>query len=158
MRRTSWLAIVIVLIAAGVLILKGRHRRPMIVTQLPPKLPDTRPASRPAPPKRPTFASYMDAVRSANPAVATTQTLGVPVELPDAAHVVIRDPLFVDHQSGVLWITRPDGHPIADLLAHPPEDADRSTSSASGPFSPTGGPTTPNCPAVWSSPRRTALT
>ena len=85
-------------------------------------LPIARPTTRPArvKPKRPTYASYLDAVRSANPAVAATQPLGVPVELADAAHVVLRDPVYVD-PAGNLWVTRADGQPTEQLLAHLPD-------------------------------------
>jgi hypothetical protein len=78
----------------------------------------TPPATRPARPKRPVYATYMDAVRAANPAVAATQPLGVPVDLPDAAHVILHGPVYVD-PAGNLWVTRADAPPTDKLLADP---------------------------------------
>ena len=129
MRQTGVIAAgtgVVLVALAGLLV---RHRRP--APPRPPARPvaATRPTTVPARvrPKRPVYATYMDAVRSANRAVAATQPLGTPVDLADAAHVVLHDPVYVD-PAGNLWITRPDGRPTAALLARlarpDPDDAD----------------------------------
>ena len=123
MRRTRMLVGLVAVAAVAVLALPvvRRHRRPAVAGPVTRPVavaatgPTTRPRRRPA-----TYASYLDAVRSANPAVAATEPLGVPVEFADAAHVVLRDAVYVD-PPGNLWVTRADGHPTADLLAHAPD-------------------------------------
>ncbi len=79
--------------------------------------PVARPATAPAPaPTKPAPGlTYMDVVRRANPLVATTQPLTVPVELEYAAHLVFHDPVYLD-PLGNLWVTRPDAPPTAEVL------------------------------------------
>lgn len=62
--------------------------------------------------------TYIDAVRWANPGVPATQPLGVPVDLVDAAHVLLRDPVYVD-PLGHLWIARADARPTNEGLRSP---------------------------------------
>jgi hypothetical protein len=121
MGKTGVIAAAAMVVATGIGVVAVRHRRvppPPIVTPVAAAQPATRPA-RVRPP-HPTFATYLDAVRASNPAVAATQPLGVPVELADAAHVVLRDPVYVD-PTGNLWVTRRDGQPTEQLLAKPPD-------------------------------------
>ena len=107
-------AVVAVAVGAAVAVTVGHRRRAIAPATT--TVATTAPATRPARAKRPTYASYLDAVRAGTPTVAATQPLGTPVDLVDAAHVVVRDPLLVD-QVGNLWITRPDGQPTAAALA-----------------------------------------
>ncbi len=65
---------------------------------------------------RPEYPTYMEVVRKQNPAVAATQPLDLPLDLPDAAHLVFHNPVYLD-PIGHLWITSPDGSPTADALA-----------------------------------------
>ncbi len=121
-RSAILIAAAVAAVAASVAFLvPRRHPDPVVPTTRP--VPVTQPATtKPARVKhRPaTFASYMDAVRRANAAVAATQPLGVPVELVDAAHVVLHDPVYVD-PAGNLWVTRADGQPTDQLLAKLPD-------------------------------------
>ena len=122
MRKAGLIAAVVVVATGVAATVFTRHRRPAPPPPVVKPVVATQPATRPARvrPKHPTFASYLDAVRSTNPAVAATQPLGVPVELADAAHVVLRDPVYVD-PAGNLWVTRGDGEPTERLLATPGE-------------------------------------
>ncbi len=120
MRQTGVIAAAVLVVAGGVGagVMFVRHRRPVAAAVPSKPVVATQPATRPARRHRPqAFASYLDAVRATNPAVAATQPLGVPVELADAAHVVLHDPVYVD-PTGDLWVTRRDGHPTEPLLAH----------------------------------------
>ena len=58
-----------------------------------------------------------------NPAVAATQPLDYPVDLPDAAHLVLHDLVYLD-PTGNLWITRRDGQPTTRALEKPAESDD----------------------------------
>lgn len=60
-------------------------------------------------------ADYMTLVRRADPTVATTQPLVIPVKLNDAAHVVLDNPVYVD-PAGNLWITDPAAPPTEAVL------------------------------------------
>jgi hypothetical protein len=70
-------------------------------------------ATAPAPPP-----TYIDVIRAANPAVPATQPLGVPLDLSEAAHLIVHDPVYLDG-SGMLWITQANASPVAAALAHP---------------------------------------
>lgn len=72
--------------------------------------PATRPATTPdtAPATEPAAKTYLDVIRDIYPALPATQPLDVPVSLREAAHLVLKDPVFLDEQ-GHLWITRSDG-------------------------------------------------
>jgi hypothetical protein len=124
MAKSGVVAGVVVLVVGGTVgaIVALRHPRPAPPPPTTRPVPVTQPATKPARVKRkPTlFATYLDAVRSANPAVAATQPLGTPVELADAAHLVLHDPVYVE-PAGNLWITRPDGQPTTQLLAKLPD-------------------------------------
>jgi hypothetical protein len=90
--------------------------KPVIATQ-----PASRPATRRA--VKPKYPTYMELVRLQNPAVAATQPLDYPVDLPDAAHLVLHDPVYLD-PTGNLWITRRDGQPTTKALEKPVESDD----------------------------------
>src|SRR5437867_3168766 len=66
----------------------------------------TRPASRPAP-----TTSYVDVIRAAYPKFPATQPLGFPVDLIDAGHYVLADPIYICPR-GDLWITRAHAPPL----------------------------------------------
>lgn len=75
------------------------------------------PASAPlAPPKE-----YMDVVLRTYPRLPTTEPLGVPLELPDAAHLVLHDPIYVCSRND-LWITHPDAPPVGTVLRKASEE------------------------------------
>ncbi len=89
--------------------------------QPPPAAPTTSPsASRPiqrAPTatttatRPPAPAGYIDVVRLHNPNVPATQPLDIPVDVRDAAHLLLPEPVYID-PPGHLWITRDDAPPI----------------------------------------------
>jgi len=89
--------------------------KPVIATQ-----PASQPTTRKTKPKYPT---YMELVRAQNPTVAATQPLDFPLELPDSAHLIFHDPVYLD-PIGNLWITRADGQPTAKALVKPYETDD----------------------------------
>ena len=107
-----------VVLGAAVVFTEGRRppsHAPVLAT-LPPSattLPCTRPiavATRPAAP-----VSYLDLVRSGNPLIAATQPLELPVDVEDAAHVVLHEPVNLD-AAGHLWITSPAGPAAEQVL------------------------------------------
>ncbi len=103
---------------AGFMLLRPHPSAPVALKRAPTTIPSTRPraAWRPAP----AMNSYIDVVRSENPAVPATQPLGVPLDLPDAAHLVLRDPIYLD-RLGHLWITRA-GAPGTEQSLRTPND------------------------------------
>jgi hypothetical protein len=79
----------------------------------------TRPATRPALTTAPAKVStYVDAVRTENPQVPATQPLALPVDLSDAAHLIVHDPVYLD-PLGHLWIAQADAQPTVDALRTP---------------------------------------
>ncbi|HSV13259.1 MAG TPA: hypothetical protein VLI90_03320, partial [Tepidisphaeraceae bacterium] len=83
----------------------------------------TQPAMRPTmvattSPAAKLVATYMDAVRTANPLVPATQPLALPVDLSDAAHLIVHDAVYLD-PLGHLWIARRDARPTAEALRNP---------------------------------------
>ncbi len=76
-------------------------------------VPATAPSTAAAPPDKP--AEYMDVVRLRYPSFPTTQPLAIPISLPEAARLVIPDPIYLD-AIGELWITRADAEPTATVL------------------------------------------
>src|SRR5947209_3791779 len=122
------------LAALFVLSLSGCKQRPQVAIQPAsqpepnhaPARPTTQPASRPQARPR----SYMDLVLAAAPDVPATQPLGMPLELPEAAHLVFSNPIYLSPPPRpMLWISDPDGptaevalrnlvNPKLDLQAH----------------------------------------
>jgi hypothetical protein len=100
------------------------HRSPAPIP--PPPLvatPQPTPASPTTKKVKPTYISYMQLLHQRNPAVAATQPLDDPLELPDAAHLIIPDPVYLD-PAGHLWITSKDGMPTAAALIKPTDTYD----------------------------------
>jgi hypothetical protein len=69
------------------------------------------PTTAPLPPPN----DYMDLVLRAYPKMPTTQPLGVPLDLPDAAHLVLHEPIYLCSRMD-LWITHPDAPPVGTVL------------------------------------------
>lgn len=75
------------------------------------------PATRPAEKETPKYASsYMEVVRAEFPSMPTTQPLAFPLELNQAARLVLKLPVFLSRASGDLWITSPDAPPTKQIL------------------------------------------
>jgi hypothetical protein len=119
MMRKGLLALLTVIILGGIVVIVEHHMRvnpkvpvvqPVITTQ-----PASQPTTRKVKPKYPT---YMELIRAENPMVAATQPLDYPLDLPDAAHLIIHDPTYLDLNNN-LWITRKDGQPSEKALVKP---------------------------------------
>jgi len=76
--------------------------------------PSTRLTKKPKP-VLPT-TQYLDVVRAHHPRMPETQPLGMPLDLPQAAHLLFSEPVYLSPR-GDLWITRPDAPPTPDVLA-----------------------------------------
>ena len=62
-------------------------------------------------------STFLDVVRDHYPDFPATQALPFPLDLPQAAHVVISDPVYLGAPPRAdLWITRSDGPPLAQVL------------------------------------------
>jgi hypothetical protein len=112
-----------VLIVGGIAALMLHHPAP--VAPPPPIIATTQPLL-PAPTPRkikPVYISYMQLLHQRNPAVAATQPLDDPLELPDSAHLILPDPVYLD-PAGHLWITSKDGSPTATALLKPADTYD----------------------------------
>src|SRR5690242_6647893 len=122
-RAFVW-AVVAVLLAAGVgVFFAVRHRGsepPPVATTT--TAPASKPAAvaqatKPAKPPEPKVAAYIDVVRANLPSYPATQPLVLPVDLPQAAHLVLHEPIYIDTQHLNLWLTHPSAPPTAEVLA-----------------------------------------
>jgi hypothetical protein len=122
MNRRYLLLLLLLAIAATII----WKLRPIASTSAPQPIAATQPTTYPttaqviAPPP---IVSYIDVVRSQNPAVPATQPLGVPLDLVDAAHIQLRDPIYLD-PLGHLWITRSDAKPTEQSLLQPQDPSE----------------------------------
>ena len=83
-------------------------------------IPPTQPVatSKPAPvsQEKPPAKTYMDVIRTEFRSLPTTQPLAVPLDLSQAARMVLKDPIYLSKSRGDLWLTRPDAPPTRQLL------------------------------------------
>jgi hypothetical protein len=117
MRRARLLFLIVVVLV--VVILFSRHAAPPL--QTPTINITTQPATQPTTAPvilAPKIATYIDVVRSNNPLIPATQPLSLPVDLSDAAHIILHDPAYLD-PLGHIWITRPDAPPTEESLRNP---------------------------------------
>ena len=78
---------------------------------------DTRPsATRAAPKPRPPTTGYVDVLRAHHPRMPDTQPMPVPLDLPQAARVVLPERVYLSPRLD-LWITRADAPPTPEVLA-----------------------------------------
>jgi len=116
------LALALVLGVVVYTVYSRRQQRRLIEPTTAPVLPSdsvpaTAPATLPAAKEKTQYTStYMDVVRAEFPAMPTTQPLAFPLELNQAARLLIDDPLLLSKTSGDLWITRHDAPPIAQVF------------------------------------------
>jgi hypothetical protein len=110
----------VLLIAAVVTGIIGLHFRrhpnaplPLVVQKIPVEKPSTIVVAI-----VPKITSYVDLVHAENLAVPATQPLAMPVELVDAAHIILHDPAYLD-PLGHLWIARADGPSTEEALRNP---------------------------------------
>ena len=93
-----------------------RRHRPVPIATRPATLPATRlvvATTQPKPPK-----DFIDLVRLQFPDLPTTRPLDINLDLSEAGHVLIDDPIFMD-PSGTLWITRADGRTPEEVTENP---------------------------------------
>jgi hypothetical protein len=117
------LLLIVAAIAGAVILQKVFHHpaKPLIVDQNypPPPQPATRPSPTPppAPPAPKPATSYLQVVRTAYPDFPATQPLDFPLDLPQAAHLVVHDPVYLSTPPRTdLWITREDAEPTEKVL------------------------------------------
>ena len=77
--------------------------------------PTSAPSTSPSDDHHPDTA-YMDVVRATYPTFPTTQPLAVPLDLSQAARIVLNDPVYLGRIRGDLWITRKDALPLDRVL------------------------------------------
>ena len=74
-------------------------------------LPKTHPVDAPR------DSAFLDVVRATYPEFPATQSLGVPLELSQAAHLHLHDPIYLGGLGRMeMWITRKDAPPIENVL------------------------------------------
>ncbi|HZL36722.1 MAG TPA: hypothetical protein VFC78_15490, partial [Tepidisphaeraceae bacterium] len=131
-RRIGIFAIALIAIIAAALGIRAwKHRTPVIavapVVKPAPAKP-ARPATRAAAAKPKFSRAYMDVIRAAYPGFPATQPLGVPLELSQAAHILLHDQVYLSGlPSPQMWITRADAAPTGQVLkeaADPNADCD----------------------------------
>ena len=76
----------------------------------------TRAAKAPKPKPKPPTTRYVDVLRAHHPRMPETQPLAMPLDLPQAARVVLPERVYLSPRSD-LWITRPDAPPTPEVLA-----------------------------------------
>lgn len=79
--------------------------------------PGSKPTTAPATPAPPPPKNYVDLIRRRYPTLAATQPLAEPLDLREAAHLVIDEPVCLD-SAGRLWITHPGAPRAEDVLEH----------------------------------------
>src|SRR5688572_16059757 len=107
--RFRWVGLLVAI--AGVVAVIYIYRPPAPApptTQIAATTRATQPATTQAaePPRR-----WFDVIAADHPAVATTQPLGVPLDLGDAARIVTTRPVYLD-ESGDLWVTHPEAESV----------------------------------------------
>jgi hypothetical protein len=116
-RTTGIIAVALIITAAGAggWLLFRRGHRPAVsrVTTRPTSLAASQPSTKPA--KTPPPRTYMDVVLATHPGFPTTQPLGSPLDLREAARLTFDDPIHLDQVLN-LWITRADAEPTNVVL------------------------------------------
>ena len=119
-----------ILIVIAIVYFTLRSRKDNATATAPPST--TTPATRaaagpvsppPAPEVPPAARSFMDVVLANHPALPTTRPLALPLDPTRAAHLVIRDPLYLSEQRE-LWVTRADAEPTEAVLRKASEESD----------------------------------
>jgi hypothetical protein len=140
-RGPVWVGVLVVAALAAVVVVVAytvhtrRQRPPVAGPTTAPVVPASEtaapgPTTRPARKETPQFkTTYMDVVRADFASLPTTQPLAFPLELNQAARLVLKEPVFLSKGAGDLWITRPDAPPTPQVLkaAVDPATADAQT-------------------------------
>jgi hypothetical protein len=131
------LLVLLLCLALAVLLFQAWRRgdRPAIqgqqIARTPISLPSSQPATIPAATSRARpISSYLDVIRDEYPSLGTTQPLAFPLELNQAARLVLHDPVYLSKLRADLWIQRADAPPTAQVLkfaADPGPDDDVQT-------------------------------
>ncbi|HEY1923394.1 MAG TPA: hypothetical protein VGG44_11645 [Tepidisphaeraceae bacterium] len=126
-RRVVWLILWLALATgAGVGIvlffgLKQMAPSATRVAQAPQSAPSTMAATTPS--TRSSMRNYGQVLHADLKNYPDTQPWAVPVDLSDAAHIILNEPTYVCSR-GDLWITRPDADPLPQVLARAPGESE----------------------------------
>jgi hypothetical protein len=119
--RVAWVSLWLIIAAAagaGLVLLFGKQTNPPVAT-VPTSLPATRAplamATGPATEPALVIRTYGQLLHAELPNYPDTRPWAVPVELSDAAHLVLNEPVYVCSR-GDIWITRPDADPLPVVL------------------------------------------
>lgn len=132
-KRLAIIAVALIVVMAGAIVIRGPHSRktvpaPSHVAKAAPKKHIVHSATASLKPMPRVEQAYMDVVRAAYPRFPATQPLGVPLELSQAAHLVLPGPIYLGAAPrALMWITRSDAPPIEEVLkslVDPDRDAD----------------------------------
>jgi hypothetical protein len=114
----------------GIVFIIGRHLPPPSTQPSPISTP---PASAPAPATLPTpkpiIQTYGQLLHSDLPNYPDTRPFDTPMDITDAAHVVLREPVYVCPR-GDLWISRPDADPLPTVLARAADETEHVTNES----------------------------
>jgi hypothetical protein len=113
---------VVLAVAASTIVIRVHHRsvvapppvatRPAVVQTKPSEPPPVAQVIEPA-----VARTYLDVVHVAYPKFPATQPLGMPLDLSQAAHLVLEDPVYLSSGPRAdLWITRADAPATPDVL------------------------------------------
>ncbi len=117
MRKLVAVFIIAVIVIALTIFLFTRLNHRSAIAPPPTTAPTTRTAAtRSTAPAAP--ENYVQLIRAKYPKVAATQPLGIPVDLDDAGHFVLRSPVYLCPR-GDLWLTYPDAKPVQEVLFDP---------------------------------------
>lgn len=113
------IAIVAAIFAGLWLYLPKQHRPdPPTVSVVPSTQPTTAPATQAAPPAPAAPRTYMDVILSNYPDFPTTQPLVIPLNMQEAARLILNDLIYICADRGDLWITRADAEPAEAIIVH----------------------------------------
>jgi hypothetical protein len=117
--RIAWLTLwLLIAVAAGVglVILFGKPESPVVIAP-PTSQPATQPAIATIPSTQPPIIqTYGQLLHADLPNYPDTRPWAVPVDLNDAAHLILNEPMYICSR-GDLWITRSDADPLPIVLA-----------------------------------------
>jgi hypothetical protein len=118
-----WLCLAVGAVMLALILFGKRASAPTAATV--PASPDTVPSTVPATTYPANFAihTYGQLLHADLPGYPDTRPWGVPVDLADAAHVILREPVYVCSRRD-LWITRKDADPLQTVLARAADESE----------------------------------
>ena len=110
-------------VAVSIIVIRARHSHSVAPSQpatKPVVLQQTKPSEMPPVAQviePPVSRTYLDVVHAAYPKFPATQPLGMPLDLSQAAHLILEDPVYLSAAPRAdLWITRADAPPTDEVL------------------------------------------